>query len=78
MFPEMHTSGLGRTHPVTSLRFEEEEKVSTQSEQRRNRRAGRSLSVAFHRLSLLVFFLFIYFYAPETFGERHVQTARQG
>lgn len=28
-FPETHTSGLGRTHPVTSVRFEEEESLNS-------------------------------------------------
>lgn len=40
-FPETHTSGLGRTHPVTSVRFEQE-KLSSPTVQRRNQRPGRS------------------------------------
>lgn len=34
-------SGLGRTHPVTSVRFEQE-KLSSPTVQRRNQRPGRS------------------------------------
>ena len=59
LFPQ-HTSGLGRTHPVTSVSSEEEEKVWVQ---RRKKRAGRSCP------GVLRFWLWVFFFtAPESSG----------
>lgn len=63
----MHSSGLGRTHPVTSVRFEE--KTLNSTVQRRNRRAGSSCS-GFCQFSAGFFF----FFSSRKFGSTQTGT----